>query len=120
MKSGGGNTADNQWIRHTVDLNGDYLIQAIDDDKDAIGNILYTERTGTTVNYTNLYGKLALPTGDLDMVDDKKHDIAPSEEKKEIKNIEFIPTEEDKDFIYFDNSQDLYDKINETTKNWDK
>jgi len=35
----------------------------------------------------------------LDMVDDKKHDIAPSEEKKEIKNIEFIPTEEDKDFI---------------------
>ena len=35
----------------------------------------------------------------LDMVDDKKHDIAPSEEKKEIKNIEFIPTEEDKNFI---------------------
>ena len=35
----------------------------------------------------------------LDMVDDKKHDIAPSEEKKEIKNIEFIPTDEDKDFI---------------------
>jgi len=35
----------------------------------------------------------------LDLVDDKKHDIAPSEEKKEIKNIEFKPTEEDKDFI---------------------
>ena len=35
----------------------------------------------------------------LDMVDDKKHDIAPSEEKKEIKNIEFVPTEDDKDFI---------------------
>ncbi|MFB5616917.1 MAG: Lrp/AsnC family transcriptional regulator, partial [Nitrosopumilus sp.] len=35
----------------------------------------------------------------LDMVDDKKHDVAPSEEKKEIKNVEFIPTEEDKDFI---------------------
>ena len=35
----------------------------------------------------------------LDMVDDKKHDVAPSETKKEIKNIEFDPTEEDKDFI---------------------
>ena len=35
----------------------------------------------------------------LDLVDDKKHDIAPSEEKKEIKNIEFKPTEQDKDFI---------------------
>lgn len=35
----------------------------------------------------------------LDMVDDKKHDVAPTETKKETKNIEFIPTEEDKDFI---------------------
>jgi len=35
----------------------------------------------------------------LDMVDDKKHDVAPSEEKKEIKNIKFEPTEQDKDFI---------------------
>ena len=35
----------------------------------------------------------------LDMVDDKKHDVAPTEEKKEIKNIEFVPTEEDKNFI---------------------
>ena len=35
----------------------------------------------------------------LDMMDDKKHDIKPSEEKKKIKNIEFIPTEEDKEFI---------------------
>jgi DNA-binding Lrp family transcriptional regulator len=35
----------------------------------------------------------------LDMMDDKKHDVAPSEEKKKIKNIEFIPTEEDKEFI---------------------
>jgi len=35
----------------------------------------------------------------LDMVDDKKHEIAPTEEKKEIKNIKFEPTEEDKDFI---------------------
>jgi DNA-binding Lrp family transcriptional regulator len=35
----------------------------------------------------------------LDMVDDKKHDIAPTEEKKEIKNIKFEPTEQDKDFI---------------------
>ena len=35
----------------------------------------------------------------LDLVDDKKHDIAPTEEKKEIKNITFEPTEQDKDFI---------------------
>ena len=35
----------------------------------------------------------------LDMVDDKKHDVAPTEEKKEINNIAFEPTEQDKDFI---------------------
>ncbi len=35
----------------------------------------------------------------LDMVDDKKHEIAPTEEKKEVKNIKFEPTEQDKDFI---------------------
>ena len=35
----------------------------------------------------------------LDMVDDKKHDVAPSEEKKEIKNVKFTPTEQDKNFI---------------------
>ena len=35
----------------------------------------------------------------LDMVDDKKHDVAPTEEKKEIKNVKFEPTEQDKDFI---------------------
>ena len=35
----------------------------------------------------------------LDLVDDKKHDVIPSEEKKEIKNIKFEPTEQDKDFI---------------------
>ena len=35
----------------------------------------------------------------LDMVDEKKHDVAPTEEKKEIKNVKFIPTEEDKKFI---------------------
>ena len=35
----------------------------------------------------------------LDLVDNKKHEVAPTEEKKEIKNIEFIPTEEDKNFI---------------------
>jgi len=33
----------------------------------------------------------------LDMIDEKKHDIAPTEEKKEIKNIKFVPTEEDKE-----------------------
>lgn len=35
----------------------------------------------------------------LDMVDDKKHEVAPTEEKKEIKNIKFEPTEDDKHFI---------------------
>ena len=35
----------------------------------------------------------------LDMVDDKKHEVAPTEAKKEIKNIEFKATEEDKEFI---------------------
>jgi len=35
----------------------------------------------------------------LDMVDEKKHEIAPTEEKKKIKNINFEPTEQDKDFI---------------------
>ena len=35
----------------------------------------------------------------LDLVDDQKHEIAPTEEKKEIKNIKFEPTEQDKDFI---------------------
>jgi len=35
----------------------------------------------------------------LDMVDEKKHEVAPTEEKKEIKNEKFEPTEEDKSFI---------------------
>ncbi len=35
----------------------------------------------------------------LDMVEDKKHDVAPTEEKKEIKNVKFEPTEQDKEFI---------------------
>ena len=35
----------------------------------------------------------------LDLVDEKKHDIAPTEEKKEIKETKFEPTEQDKDFI---------------------
>ncbi len=35
----------------------------------------------------------------LDMVDEKKHESAPTEKKKEIKNIKFEPTEEDKNFI---------------------
>ncbi len=35
----------------------------------------------------------------LDMVDEKKHEVAPTEEKKEIKNVKFDPTEEDRDFI---------------------
>jgi len=35
----------------------------------------------------------------LDMVDEKKHEIAPTEQKKVIKNVKFEPTEQDKDFI---------------------
>ena len=35
----------------------------------------------------------------LDMVEEKKHDVAPTEEKKETKNVTFAPTEEDKNFI---------------------
>ncbi len=35
----------------------------------------------------------------LDLVDEKKHDIAPTEEKKEINETKFEPTEQDKDFI---------------------
>lgn len=35
----------------------------------------------------------------LDMVDDKKHQVAPTEQKKEIQNIKFEPNEDDKKFI---------------------
>ena len=35
----------------------------------------------------------------LDMVDEKKHYVAPTEQRKEIKNIQFVPTEQDKQFI---------------------
>ena len=35
----------------------------------------------------------------LDMVDTKKHDVKPSEAKKEIKKNDFVATEEDKEFI---------------------
>jgi len=35
----------------------------------------------------------------LDMVEEKKHEIKPSEEKKKIRDVKFIPTEEDKEFI---------------------
>ena len=35
----------------------------------------------------------------LDMVEEKKHDIKPSEEKKKIRQEKFVPTEEDKAFI---------------------
>ena len=35
----------------------------------------------------------------LDMVDEKKHDVAPTEEKKITKNIKFNPTEDDKNFV---------------------
>ena len=35
----------------------------------------------------------------LDMVDTKKHDVKPSETKKEIKKVDFVATEDDKEFI---------------------
>ena len=35
----------------------------------------------------------------LDMVDEKKHDVKPSEEKKEVLDVKFEPNEEDKEFI---------------------
>ena len=35
----------------------------------------------------------------LDMVDEKKHEVAPTEQKKEIQNVNFTPTEKDKEFI---------------------
>ena len=35
----------------------------------------------------------------LDMVDEKKHEVAPSEEKKQVRNTEFHPTEDDKEFV---------------------
>ena len=35
----------------------------------------------------------------LDMVEEKKHEIKPSEEKKKIQNVKFVATEEDKEFI---------------------
>ena len=35
----------------------------------------------------------------LDMVDGKKHDVKPSEQKKKVIDIEFIPTEDYKKFI---------------------
>lgn len=35
----------------------------------------------------------------LDMVDDKKHQVKPTEQKKQIQNVKFEPTDTDKDFI---------------------
>jgi len=35
----------------------------------------------------------------LEMVDEKKHDIKPTEPKKKINNIKFVPTEQDKKFV---------------------
>ena len=35
----------------------------------------------------------------LDMIEEKKHEVAPTEEKKVITNVKFEPTEDDKDFI---------------------
>ena len=35
----------------------------------------------------------------LEMVDDKKHEVKPTEEKKKIQNVKFVPTEDDKKFI---------------------
>ena len=35
----------------------------------------------------------------LDMVEGEKHEVKPSEKKKEIDHVEFIPNEEDKEFV---------------------
>ncbi|MFQ5573062.1 MAG: Lrp/AsnC family transcriptional regulator, partial [Nitrosopumilaceae archaeon] len=35
----------------------------------------------------------------LEMVDDQKHEVKPSEEKKKILDVKFVPTDEDKEFI---------------------
>lgn len=35
----------------------------------------------------------------LEMVEDKKHEVKPTEQKKNVKNIKFTPTEQDKEFI---------------------
>ncbi|MFQ6024908.1 MAG: Lrp/AsnC family transcriptional regulator [Nitrosopumilaceae archaeon] len=35
----------------------------------------------------------------LDMVDEKKHEVKPSEQKKEIRDVKFVATEEDKEYI---------------------
>lgn len=35
----------------------------------------------------------------LDMVEEKKHDVAPSEEKKKTLDVKFVPTEQDKEFV---------------------
>ena len=35
----------------------------------------------------------------LDMVDDKKHEVKPSEEKKKVVDVKFVATEKDKEFI---------------------
>ena len=35
----------------------------------------------------------------LDIVDEKKHEVKPTEEKKKIQNVKFVPTEKDKEFI---------------------
>jgi DNA-binding Lrp family transcriptional regulator len=35
----------------------------------------------------------------LDMVDEKKHEIKPSEEKKTVRDVKFVATEDDKEFI---------------------
>ena len=35
----------------------------------------------------------------LDMVDENKHEVAPTEKKKDIQTVNFVPTEQDKQFI---------------------
>ena len=35
----------------------------------------------------------------LDMIDEKKHEVKPTEEKKKINNVKFVPSEKDKEFI---------------------
>ncbi len=47
----------------------------------------------------------------LDMVDEKKHKVAPSEGKKEVRDVPFEPTEEDKNFVReMQNDMDIIDE----------
>ena len=58
----------------------------------------------------------------LDMVDEKKHKVAPSEGKKEVRDVPFEPTEEDKNFVReMQNDMDIIDEpfVKSAADPWD-